>query len=187
MKKFLMFLFFGLFLFVVSGCTESKKNDLEKFIDLLEEKQNCEMKMEMTVPMLGKVTITAKADGNKGYVGSVLGMGDIYTEEVDGKIYQYYQDLTGKWVKEEIAAEDVESEFDIIDELEADDFDKIEDKKYELKEEKREEYNVESFVITLTDDGAIFEFEMIEEGLHVPVTLTITKIGEVEIQLPKVD
>lgn len=201
MKKFFG-LFIGLFLVITLSSCDLFKSKVARNLDKIADGESFTVKLESINPEDEDESITMKVDGDKVYI-DYMGM-EQYVSVEDGKTY-LYNNLFDVWTKEEIDTDEYDfSEITYLDikNLDLDWFEK-EDGKYILKPKHYEDalsdaivenefFDIDEFIevieqITLEDDGdkliITVEAKEEEEGL----IITISKIGETKVTLPKVD
>jgi len=177
--------------FVLTGC--NNPNQIEKYYQKLKDADSATIVMEIDAPILGKVKMTMKFDGNKSYVSSLAGEGEKYRENIDNTTYTYTQNTYGQWIRsespyeeEDAAAEElsglfVSENYEYSKELE----------KFVLKDDVSSEVfdGMESESLTLEIDGdtCIIVGEVNNEGIVMPITITIKNLNSTTITLPEVE
>lgn len=166
------------------------KHPLEKFLAKMEREENYQMTITLSdIPFFGTITIQTKQDGNISYTS---GFGEeSYTETVGDDVYEYTKDSSDNWIKEKLESDD---ESDSTSDQLTDDFeelfnpenyDKVEKNKYEQKSNVHFD-DYDNVVITIDDDTYTIEMDMSSEGMVMHAKIVISKIGAVELVLPKV-
>ena len=170
----------------------SFKHPIEEFREKMEEEESCQMSVTMDVPLLGKVTIKTQLDGNIQYTPETMFSEEEYIETVGDKEYKYTKNENGTWTK--TLNEDKDDSTDVTEDEEWEEllnpknykrvwgFKKV----YEQKKDVSFE-NFDDVVITFEDDTVIIEMEMAMEGMSYDVKIEFSKIGEVDLTLPKVN
>jgi len=166
----------------------SSKHPLEAFKDKMEREANYQMSMTMSnVPLLGTFTMTVKVDGNIQHVpASMLGEEE-YIETAEDVAYSYTKNTSGKWTKAEINIEDASSDVMSDDNLfDPENYEKIEGKENTYKQKKSATFeSFEDVTVTVEEDSCTFEMVSTDEGYSVKIV--ISKIGEIELTLPKIN
>ncbi len=178
-------------LMMVTSC--SSKHPIEEFKEKMEKADSYQMSITMSdVPFLGTFTMTTKVDGNIQYTPAVMFNEEEYTETVGDVEYKYTKDDSGKWTKTKV--EDTEDDSSSIygdDSLNKlfnpDNYEKVkgEENTYKQKDDVDFE-DYENVKITIEDDSCTIEMSFISNGITVGVKIAISKIGEIELTLPKV-
>jgi len=168
-------------LMTMVGCTASA--ELVAFIDQFTASTNHQMVLSMYSAEDGFVTLTYQVDGNKSFTGNSSDpTADAFTYYDNGTTYIYTQDEdSATWVKDSVTDE-VNSVFDIASEMVATDFQRTGDGEFTLKSSHLSDYEMESFVILLNDDGAVFT--IVADGIE--MTITISEFGNISLTLPAV-
>lgn len=187
MKKLFWVFILSLITITLVGC--SKKTELEKTLDELNDAKSLTMTFDMDVPFLGEIEAVSKIDGDKEYY--LTFMQEYYLSTEDGVQYKYSKDISDNWIKEEY--DDSEDDDDSVDPTEFKDswFEK-EENKYVLKEEYYDEVlgtdvgEVKQFDMEIEDDKVIINYEVSSEGFVIKAVITITDINNTSIQLPTV-
>lgn len=196
-KIFLILVIVASMLLALGGC--NNPNKIDKFFKELEKADSYTLKMEMEAPILGKVIVLAKIDGDKSYNSGVgfFDSGEEYREKVDGETYLYKKDDQGKWTK--TLTDDTEDEDDSIP-FDDDDFANIfcsksyeyskSKKKFVLKKDVKadflEDVEIISWELELKKDICIISAEILQEGTVMPFTITFKDLNNTSITLPEV-
>jgi hypothetical protein len=179
---------------------------LEKFVSKIAKKQNFQMQVSAYgIPLLTSLDFVIEMDGNVTHIPDIYYIiEESYIEKVGDETFKYTKDENGKWVKTK--EEDNDNDDATLNFLGENDLKElINPNNYELVEGKenvyRQKANVQfekfkDITITLEDDSCKIEMiTYIEEITVFGFTLTdialetqivISKIGQVDITLPKV-
>ncbi len=169
------------------------KHPIEKFKEKMDKEQNYQVTLTMKdVPFLGTLTMTTQRDGNIGYTPAVLFSEEEYTETVGETKYKYTKNDNGKWIKSEVeSVEDDDSitgEDQMDDLFDPDNYEKVKDEKNTYKQKDDADFGeFKDIVMTVDDDSCVIKGNVISKGVTCPVTIEISKIGEIELTLPNVD
>ena len=175
----------------LSSC--SFKHPIENFKDKMSEADSYQMSITMSdVPLFGTFTMTTKVDGNIQYTPAVMFNDEEYTETVGDVEYKYTKDESGKWTKTKVedTEDDSSSSYgdDSLNKLfNPDNYEKVkgEENTYKQKDDVDFE-DYENVKITIEDDSCTIEMSSISDGMTFGVKIVISKIGEIELTLPKV-
>ena len=144
------------------------------------------------MPFFGTFTITTEVDGNIQYTPAVMFNEEEYTETIGDVEYKYTKDDSGKWTKTKL--EDAEDDSSSIygdgslnKLFDPSNYEKVkgEENTYKQKEDVDFE-DYENVKITIGDDSCTIEMSSISDGMTFGVKIVISKIGEIELTLPKV-
>ena len=165
---------------------------LEKFVSKLARKQNFQMDVSLYgIPLLGSIAFAIEMDGNVTHIPDIYLVEECYVERVGDETFKYTKNESGKWVKEK--EEDDDSVLDLLGEDDLEDL--INPDNYELVEGKENVYQqkadvqFESFkdiIITLEENTCTIEMIAYMEGMALETQITISNIGKVKLELPKV-
>ena len=164
---------------------------IEKFAYKLMTKKNFEMQVSLYgIPLFGSIAFVVEMDGNVTHIPDLYFVEECYVEKVGDETFNYTKDESGKWVK---TKNDDGSVSDLLDE---DALKKLIDhNNYELVEgttnvyRQKESVQFENFknvTITLEKDSCTIEMISYMEGMALETQIVISKIGQVDITLPKV-
>jgi len=175
---------------------------LEKFVLKLAKKQNFQMEVSAYgIPLLGSLAFVVEMDGNITHIPDlVLIDEECYVEKVGNETFTYTKDENGKWVK---TKDEDDSDLEFLDEDDLEEL--INPDNYELVEGTENVYRQKDSVqfekfknitITLEDDSCKIEMiAYLEEitlagftlnGIALETQIVISKIGEVNLKLPRV-
>ncbi len=164
---------------------------IEKFAYKLMRKQNFEMQVSLSgIPLFGSIAFVVEMDGNVTHIPDLYFVEECYVEKVGDETYNYSKDENGKWVKTK--GEDA-SDVELLDEDALKEL--IDHNNYELVEGTKNVYRqkadvqFESFknvTITLEKDSCKIEMIAYAEGMALETQIVISKIGQVNVTLPKV-
>ena len=164
---------------------------IEKFAYKLMQKQNFEMQVSLYgIPLFGTVAFVVEMDGNVTHIPDLYFVEECYVEKVGDETFNYTKDESGKWVKTK--SED-DSDLELLDEDVLKDL--IDHNNYELVEGTKNVYrqkdsvqfeNFKDITITLEKDSCTIEMIAYMEGMALETQIVISKIGQVDITLPKV-
>ena len=178
-------------LMMVTSC--SSKHPIEEFKEKMEKADSYQMSITMSdVPLFGTFTMTTEVDGNIQYTPAVMFNEEEYTETVGDVKYKYTKDDSGKWTKTKVEDTDDDSSSlygdDSLNKLfNPDNYEKVkgEENTYKQKDDVDFE-DYENVKITIEDDSCTIEMSAISDGMTFGVKIVISKIGEIELTLPKV-
>jgi uncharacterized lipoprotein NlpE involved in copper resistance len=178
-RKITLMIMLILSLMTMIGCSASA--ELVSFIDQFKSSTNHQMVLSMYSTENGFMTMSYQVDGNKTFTGNSLDpTNDTFTYYDNGTTYIYTQDEdSGTWVKESVTDE-VDSVFDIASEMVAADFQRTGNDEFTLKSSYLNDYEMESFVIVLNDDGAVFT--IVADGIE--MTIIISEFNNISLTLP---
>lgn len=165
------------------SCNSTDK--IDDFRKKLEKESNCEIVMTMDVPVLGKMTMISKIDGNKAWTSSVMGSPETYTEIVGDKIITYTKTENG-WDKTKTDNVEEDSDFSLLDGKHYE-YSKSE-KAYVLKNGASLNYNGVIFTtakLTLEKNSAQIVGTAVSEGVTINITIDIKNIGSTKVELPR--
>lgn len=131
---------------------------------------------------VGKITteIDAIVDENK--IKAEIGPMDFYVESYGNRKYIYTKNLFGGWIKTTLTTENDQTKFvDLIKDIERDDFSFKSIGYYEMKQEKLDEYNLQSMSIKFKGDGILLTFVY---GDNVSYSLFLNDFGRAKVNLP---
>ena len=165
-----------------------KKSPLEKCFALLEKADNYQAEITISnIPLLGTMTMTQKVDGNITYTPAILFEGEKYTETVGEDVYVYTKNDDNVWVKEkQDDSTDNDELTDTFEELfDPKNFEKVKGEKNTYKQKDDVTFdNFEDVIITVGEDELTIEMTMKEDGMSLPVSIVISKIGKINLTLP---
>ena len=164
---------------------------IEKFAYKLMTKKNFEMQVSLYgIPLFGSIAFVVEMDGNVTHIPDLYFVEECYVEKVGDETFNYTKDESGKWVK---TKNDDDSVSDLLDEDALKEL--IDHNNYELVEgttnvyRQKESVQFENFknvTITLEKDSCTIEMISYMEGMALETQIVISKIGQVDITLPKV-
>lgn len=166
------------------------KHPITKFFAKMEKEDSYQMAITLSdIPFFGTITMQTKQDGNISYTA---GFGEeTYTEKIGDDVYEYTKDSSGNWIKEKQESEDEDESdsTDITDDFEEllnpKNYDKVEKNKYEQKDDVHFD-DYDNVIITLDDGTCTLEMDIISDGMVMHAKIVISKLGEIELVLPKV-
>lgn len=124
--------------------------------------------------------VDAVVDGNK--VKAEIGPVDIYVESFGSKKYIYTKGIFGGWTKTTLTTENDQTKFvDLIKDIERDDFKFKSIGYYEMKQEKLDEYDLQSMTIKFKGDGILLKFVYND---NISYTLLVNDFGRAKVNLP---
>ncbi|MFA5741433.1 MAG: hypothetical protein WC874_01005 [Candidatus Izemoplasmatales bacterium] len=181
MKKIMLVLLLMLSSLATIGC--SANETLAAFITKFTASTNHQMVLSMYSPEQGFVSLTYQIDGNKTFTGnSTDPSSDVFTLNYNGIMYLYTQDEdTSSWVRE-VSTDELDSVFNIASGMVATDFRETGTNEFTLKSIFLNDYEMDSFVIEITDEGAIFTITA--DGIQ--MTITISEFDNISITLPSI-
>ena len=139
------------------------------------------------IPLIGDINILFRKDGDKTYTSGILGT-EVYTEKIDEDTYVYTKNLLGKWGREKGEKGGLAKYFD-EDDLEtlliSDNYEKSEtdENTYILKSDVSIK-NLKNVEITFGEDTYKFHFTYDYNGIETDGEMTMSKIGDVSVELP---
>ena len=164
---------------------------IEKFAYKLMAKKNFEMQVSLYgIPLFGSIAFVVEMDGNVTHIPDLYFVEECYVEKVGDETFNYTKDESGKWVK---TKNDDDSVSDLLDEDALKEL--IDHNNYELVEGTKNVYrqkesvqfeNFKNVTITLEKDSCTIEMISYMEGMALETQIVISKIGQVDITLPKV-
>lgn len=164
---------------------------IEKFAYKLMKKQNFQMDVVISgIPLFGSIAFAVETDGNITHIPDLYLTEECYIEKVGSETFRYTQDEKGNWVKskdEDDSALDFLSEDDLKDLINPDNYDLVEGTENVYRQ--KADVQFEKFKnITITLEKKSCKIEMIAsmEGMALETQIVISKIGEVNLKLPKV-
>ena len=170
----------------------SSKHPIDEFKEKMEKADSYQMSITMSdVPLFGTFTMTTKVDGNIQYTPAVMFSEEEYTETVDGVKYKYTKDDSGKWTKEKEETNDDDSSIygdeSMAKLFNPDNYEKVKGEENTYKQKSDVTFDdYEDVKITIEDDACTIEMKAISDGMTFGVKIVISKIGEIELTLPKV-
>ncbi len=171
----------------------SSKHPIDEFKEKMEKADSYQMAITMSdVPLFGTFTMTTNVDGNIQYTPAVMFSEEEYVETVGDVKYKYTKDESGKWTKEkeEETEEDDSSIFDdeSMEKLfNPDNYEKVRGEKNTYKQKSDVTFDYyEDVKITIEEDSCTIEMNAISDAMTIGVKIVISKIGEVNLTLPKV-
>ena len=170
----------------------SSKHPIDEFKEKMEKADSYQMSITMSdVPLFGTFTMTTKVDGNIQYTPAVMFSEEEYTETVDGVKYKYTKDDSGKWTKEKDETNDDDSSVygdeSMAKLFNPDNYEKVKGEENTYKQKSDVTFDdYEDVKITIEDDSCTIEMKAISDGITFGVKIVISKIGEIELTLPKV-
>ena len=170
----------------------SSKHPIDEFKEKMEKADSCQMSITISdVPLFGTFTMTTKVDGNIQYTPAVMFSEEEYTETVDGVTYKYTKDDSGKWTKEKEETNDDDSSVygdeSLAKLFNPDNYEKVEGEENTYKQMSDVTFDdYEDVKITIEDDSCTIEMKAISDGMTFGVKIVISKIGKIELTLPKV-
>ena len=170
----------------------SSKHPIDEFKEKWEKADSYQMSITMSdVPFFGTFTMTTKVDGNIQYTPAVLFDEEEYIETIGDVKYKYTKDDSGKWTKEKEETNDDDSS--IYDDesmaqfFNPDNYEKVKGEENTYKQKSDVTFDdYEDVKITIEDDSCTIEMKAISDGMTFGVKIVISKIGEIELTLPKV-
>ena len=170
----------------------SSKHPIDEFKEKMEKSDSYQMSITMfDVPLFGTFTMTTKVDGNIQYTPAVMFSEEEYVETVGDVKYKYTKDDSGKWTKEKEETNDDDSSIYGDESMEQlfnpDNYEKVNGEENTYKQKSDVTFNdYEDVKITIEDNSCTIEMNAISDGMTFGVKIVISKIGEVELTLPKV-
>ena len=170
---------------------------LEKFMLKIAKKQNCQMDVVLSgIPMFSPIAFSIEIDGNVTHIPDLLIVEECYVEKVGNETFSYKKAENGKWVKEKETDDD--SALNLFAEKDLEKL--INPDNYELVEGTENVYcqkadvqfeNFKNVTITLEDDSCKIDMVAYVEisifgKMALETQIVISKIGQVDITLPKV-
>lgn len=172
----------------VTAVSCNSTNKITKMEEKLNKADSYKIEITMdNIPMFGKATMTMKIEGNKTFTSGMFGESDIFTEEVNGKTYQYFE-VDDVWYKEEIKEEkddEEESIFsdDFIESLfDAEKYEAVKGEKNTFVLKEGEEIDGISDVKVVVEKDALTILGVVE-GFD--VSFVFDGINKTKVNLPK--
>ena len=168
---------------------------LEKFALKIAKKQNFQIDMVLSgIPLFGSVAFSCEVDGNVQHIPDATFISEQYIETVGDKRYTYSKDDTGRWTKAESDA----SESDMLSGIQDNEFlkelinienyEEVEGKKNVYRQKEGVEFdNFKNVTITLEKDSCTIEMILYTSGMALDTVIVISKIGEMDVTLPRVN
>ena len=170
----------------------SSKHPIDEFRAKMEKADSYQMSITMSdVPLFGTFTMTTKVDGNIQYTPAVMFSEEEYVETVGDVKYKYTKDESGKWTKEKEETEDDDSSIYGDESMEKlfnpENYEKVKGEENTYKQKSDVTFDdYEDVKITIEEDSCTIEMKAISDGMTFGVKIVISKIGEIELTLPKV-
>ena len=170
----------------------SSKHPIDEFKEKMKKADSYEMSITMSdVPLFGTFTMTTQVDGNIQYTPAVMFSEEEYTETVDGVNYKYTKDASGKWTKEKEETNDNDSSIygdeSMAQLFNPDNYEKVKGEENTYKQKSDVAFDdYEDVKITIEDNSCTIQMKAFSDGMTYGVKIVFSKIGEVELTLPKV-
>lgn len=162
---------------------------IEDFKKKMDDAGNYEMTLTMSnVPFFGTITMVTQVDGNVEHLEASTFSDEQYSETVGDVTYQYTKNEDGTFTKAQTEKKDkdsdVTSEKSMSQFFNPDNYDKVDENTY--KQNKNATFDsFKDVEITFENDSCTIQMVSIEEGYN--VELVISKIGEIDLELPSAE
>lgn len=190
-KNVFVFVFIAIAVLSLIGCTSPKQ--IDRYFNKMQKADSATIVVEMQVPIFGKMIMTMKVDGNKGYSSAIFDDVETYTEIIGDKTYTYTQNIFGKWEKtESITEEDAGSAGEQFEELfNSYNYEYSKDiEKFTIKEGVYpvflNEMVADSVTLEINGNTCIISGEVNIEGMVMPFSITIKDLNDTTVTLPTI-
>ncbi len=199
MKKLLTTILTVFMLFSLVSCAFSEEQEsvhpIEKFGKKLEE-DNCSIEMTFLIKdeqFSVSYTIEMQVDGSVIYMPECTAMGQVLLEECYIKAYEdysyvYKKNDFGNWIRnivyaEQSSATDYEAFFELF---RPNNYEKVSGEKNTYKQKPTADFDLfDDVTMTVTDTECTMVGMVLQNGVYVNVEILFSKIGQIDITLPR--
>ena len=164
---------------------------IEKFAYKLMQKRNFEMAVSVSgIPLFGSISFAVEMDGNVTHIPDLFLVEECYVEKVGNETFSYTKDENGNWVKtknEDNSSSELLNEDALKELIDYNNYDLVEgtNNVYRQKDSVQFE-NFKDVTITLEKDSCKIEMIAYAEGMTLETQIVVSKIGQMNVTLPKV-
>ena len=172
-----------------------QSSPIGRILTKLEKNESYHMSATISgIPILGSISLERMVDENVTYTSAFLFSSEQYTEVVGDDTYVYTKSSGGEWTKKKADSSSNTTD-DMIEDLIGDvdelanpkNYERVKGEKYKYKQKDDVDFGgCKDVVITIADDTVTIEMTVSFQGMDMPATVVISRIGEVELTLPEV-
>ena len=172
-----------------------QSSPIGRILTKLEKNESYHMSATISgIPILGSISLERMVDGNVTYTSAFLLSSEQFIEVVGEDTYLYTKSSDGTWTRKKTDSSSNTAD-DMIEDLIGDvdeltnpkNYERVKGEKYKYKQKDDVDFGgCKDVVITIADDTVTVEMTVSFQGMEMPATVVISRIGEVELTLPEV-